>query len=315
LVPLYARRLLVLLLIGAAHALLVWVGDILVSYAVLGFVLLLFRNRSPRTLLVSAAISLLLAVLINAAPAGLQLYGEWSSGAAERVEQSADTGEAAFELLAQQASRVYAHGTFAEILTQRIRDLRSLYTLVIFGVFSILTMFLLGLYVGRRGIFQDVHAHVPFIRRAMLWGFGIGIAGNLTFAITAVSTGSPLADLAGSVGFEVGAPALSIAYMSGITLLAEREVWRRRLTPLAAVGRMALSNYLLQSLICTTVFYSYGLGLFGKVGPAEGVAFAVGIYAVQIPLSVWWLRRFQFGPMEWLWRSLTYLRPLPFDRI
>jgi uncharacterized protein len=126
-----------------------------------------------------------------------------------------------------------------------------------------------------------------------------------------VSTGSPLADLAGSVGFEVGAPALSIAYMSAITLLAEREVWRRRLTPLAAVGRTALSNYLLQSLICTTIFYSYGLGLFGKVGPAAGTALAVVIYAVQVPLSGWWLRRFEFGPMEWLWRSLTYMKRQP----
>src|SRR3972149_9764809 len=113
----------------------------------------------------------------------------------------------------------------------RVRDLRFLYTLEIFGVFSILTMFLLGLYAGRRGIFQDVHAHAPFIRRAMQWGFGIGIAGNLTFAITAVSAGSPLADLAGSIGFEVGAPALSIAYMSALTLLMQRDVWRRGLMP------------------------------------------------------------------------------------
>ncbi len=310
-VPLYARRLLVLLLIGAAHALLVWVGDILVSYAVLGFVLLLFRNRSPRTLLVSAAATLLLTVLINAAPAGLELYGQRSSGTAERVEQRADTGEAAFELLAQQATRAYAHGTFAEIQAQRVRDLRFLYLIEIFAVFSILTMFLLGLYAGRRGIFQDVHVHAPFIRRAMQWGFGIGIAGNLTFAITEVSTGSPLADLAGSIGFEVGAPALSIAYMSAITLLAERDVWRRRLMPLVAVGRTALSNYLLQSLVCTTIFYGYGLGLFGQVGPAAGAALAVAVYAIQIPLSVWWLRRFQFGPMEWLWRSLTYMKRQP----
>jgi uncharacterized protein len=83
------------------------------------------------------------------------------------------------------------------------------------------------------------------------------------------------------------------------------------LTPLAAVGRTALSNYLLQSLICTTIFYSYGLGLFGRVGPAAGTALAVVIYAVQVPLSRWWLRRFQFGPMEWLWRSLTYMKRQP----
>jgi uncharacterized protein len=88
--------------------------------------------------------------------------------------------------------------------------------------------------------------------------------------------------------------------------LTQGEVWRRRLAPLATVGRMALSNYLLQSLICTTIFYSYGLGLFGKVRPSLGLLFTIIIFLIQIPLSVWWLRRFQFGPIEWLWRSLTY---------
>ena len=83
------------------------------------------------------------------------------------------------------------------------------------------------------------------------------------------------------------------------------------MAPLAAVGRMALSNYLLQSLICTTIFYSYGLALFGKVGPSLGLLLTITIFLIQIPLSVWWLRRFQFGPIEWLWRSLTYWQRQP----
>jgi uncharacterized protein len=109
----------------------------------------------------------------------------------------------------------------------------------------------------------------------------------------------------------VAAPALALFYASTILLLTQREAWRRRLAPLAAVGRMALSNYLLQSLVCTTIFYSYGLALFDKVGPALGLLLTVAIFLVQVPLSVWWLRRFQFGPVEWLWRSLTYWRVQP----
>jgi len=93
--------------------------------------------------------------------------------------------------------------------------------------------------------------------------------------------------------------------------LAQREAWKKRLAPLGAVGRLALSNYLLQSLVCTTIFYSYGLGLFGKVGPALGLALTVLIFALQIPLSVWWMKRFRFGPAEWLWRTLTYGRLQP----
>jgi len=102
-----------------------------------------------------------------------------------------------------------------------------------------------------------------------------------------------------------------LLYASTIILVTQREIWRRRLAPLAAVGRTALSNYLLQSLICTTIFYSYGLALFGKVSPSLGLLLTITIFLIQIPLSVWWLRRFQFGPVEWLWRSLTYWQRQP----
>ncbi len=102
---------------------------------------------------------------------------------------------------------------------------------------------------------------------------------------------------------------LSFFYAGALILLAQRHAWKSRLAPLAAVGRMALSNYLLQSLVCTTLFYSYGFGLFGKVRPAAGLALSVAIYSVQLPLSQWWLRHFRFGPLEWVWRSLTYGKP------
>ena len=104
---------------------------------------------------------------------------------------------------------------------------------------------------------------------------------------------------------------MTFFYASTIILLTQRETWQRRLAPLGAVGRMALSNYLLQSLICTAIFYSYGLALFGKVRPSLGLLLTTIIFLIQIPLSVWWLRRFQFGPVEWLWRSLTYWQCQP----
>ena len=88
--------------------------------------------------------------------------------------------------------------------------------------------------------------------------------------------------------------------------------WQPRLQVLAPMGRMALTNYLLQSIICTTLFYGYGLGLFGTMGAAAGFGLALVIYALQIPFSHWWMARFQFGPAEWLWRTLTYGRVQPF---
>ncbi len=112
--------------------------------------------------------------------------------------------------------------------------------------------------------------------------------------------------------FAIGVPALSFFYVSTLVLLFQKEAWKKRLAPLAAVGRMALSNYLLISVVGTTIFYSYGLGLYGKVSPALGIALTVPIFTLQIMLSVWWLKHFRFGPAEWLWRTLTYgkLQPM-----
>jgi uncharacterized protein len=110
------------------------------------------------------------------------------------------------------------------------------------------------------------------------------------------------------------APFLSAAYVTSILLLYRSASWRRRFAPLVAVGRLSLSNYLLQSLVAALIFTGYGLRLYGQVGAAWGIALSIVIFAVQIPLSAWWLRRFQFGPAEWLLRSWTYGRWQPLRR-
>jgi uncharacterized protein len=137
----------------------------------------------------------------------------------------------------------------------------------------------------------------------------VGVFGNMLYVFAGLVSNrgeaSPLGLLALS-GQTFGAPALSIFYMTSLVLLAQTAIWEYRLQPLASVGRMAISNYLLQTLICTTLFYGYGFGLYGQVGAAAGVLLTIAIYALQIPLSVWWLHHFRFGPVEWLWRSLSY---------
>ena len=90
---------------------------------------------------------------------------------------------------------------------------------------------------------------------------------------------------------------------------------KRWMSPFAAVGRMALTNYLLHSLVFTTVANSYGLGLYGNIRPVHGLALCFAFYALQLPFSVWWLRTHNYGPAEWLWRSLTYGAPQPWSRL
>jgi uncharacterized protein len=120
--------------------------------------------------------------------------------------------------------------------------------------------------------------------------------------------GDPLSFYAMSfagVGF-IGDTGLCLFLMTSIVLLCRNKKWMLKLKPLAYTGRMALSNYLFQSIVCTTIFYSYGLGLYGKIGTALGLALAVVFFTGQVFISKYWFKHFQFGPVEWVWKSLTY---------
>lgn len=219
-------------------------------------------------------------------------------------------------------SRTYGAGTFGQIVSLRARlfwrQLSSFATNYLSWLSDTFALFLLGLYAGRKRIFNDIAAHRPFIRKVMWWGLGLGLAGA-TFATIMRAPGTPF--LGESVplmlrtvadGSEVfGSPLLGLGYIAALTLLLQHDTWKRRLAPLGAVGRMALTNYLLQSIAFVLLFFGYGLGWYAKVGAFGGVMLALPLFAFQIVASQWWLRRFRFGPAEWLWRTLTYGRRQP----
>ncbi|MFN3335730.1 MAG: DUF418 domain-containing protein, partial [Caldilinea sp.] len=160
-------------------------------------------------------------------------------------------------------------------------------------------------------------AQRPFFRKLLIWGLIVGLIGNAIYATLIM--GVPRYNLStelviAMIAQGIGAPLLMLAYVSAICLLALRPAWGRRLQVLAPVGQMALTNYLLQSIIATTIFYGYGLALFGKVGAAWGIVLTVVIYLLLIPFSHWWMKRFLYGPAEWLWRSMTYWKWQPMHR-
>jgi len=140
------------------------------------------------------------------------------------------------------------------------------------------------------------------IRRHRAVALGALLAGNASGMADLLS---PLAGLWQILTLIAG-PVLSYGYLALFVTLTRTDAWRHRLQPLAAAGRMALSNYITQSIICTLIFYSYGLGLFGQVGAFVGLVISVTIWLVQLGVSVVWLKRFRYGPLEWAWRSLTY---------
>jgi uncharacterized protein len=160
----------------------------------------------------------------------------------------------------------------------------------------VLVMFLLGLVVGREGLLDESSRYAPFLRRWWKIMLPIGLVGN---ALLLIGWSQNTAWLV-SIGIHVGAPALSFVYLCAVMLNVQRLTW------LAPIGRTALSSYLTHSLVATTLFYGYGLGMYDQLSPALATVLVFLIFGTQVILSAWWLRRFRFGPMEWLWRSLTY---------
>jgi uncharacterized protein len=304
-VPRFLRRLFGLLMIGVAHALLLFSGDILVTYALLGVILLLLRNARDRVLLGVAAVltALLPLVFIVAGTA----FAALPDGGVEPGFQAG--------ALAEAESSVEAYrGSPTEVIGERVREYPGAlgFALLAQGP-SALAMFLLGLWAGRRRLFERVEDSLSLLRRVLAIGLIVGVPGALIWATFGGLDGfafGPSFLLAGATDFAT-APFLSAAYVATITLLYRTPAWERRLGFLAPVGRMALSNYLLQSLVGALIFTGYGLGLYGRVGAAGGLVLSVAIFAAQIPLSAWWLRRFDFGPAEWLLRSFTYARLQP----
>jgi uncharacterized protein len=168
-------------------------------------------------------------------------------------------------------------------------------------IFKILSCFLLGFYIGRNEIHKHLQRYRPIIKRLAIVGIVAGIPLNLVYASTFASE-----SWVNTVSATVGILPLSAGYASLICLLWMSPRGERLLQPFASVGRMALTNYIAQSVVCTLIFYGTGLGLGGKMGPTQYLPIGFVIYFVQVVSSRVWLDRFQFGPLEWLWRMLTY---------
>ena len=211
----------------------------------------------------------------------------------------------------READQFYATSSYAQLVNERRADLKEYYGKgwsYCPGLWFV--YFLLGLWAGRRGIFQDPHAHASFLRGFVRWGLPAGLITNLAYTICYnlfyAGRTTWLALSATRVLGLTGRPILGLSYAAGLLLLLQSERWRPRLDPLRWAGRMALTNYLMQSLVFTVAAYSYGLGLYPMLTGSVRLLYAAVFFTAQAYLSRWWLARFRFGPAEWVWRSLTY---------
>ena len=305
---LFKRRLFWLLVIGLLHAYLLWAGDILSIYALMGFVLILFRRKTDESLLKWAFALLAIPILTY-----ILLYILFVAFVPPEAIARFDAGKLDFW---NQAVQKVRQSNYLQIITDfNLNYIVGRYAGLIFEMRlpKILAMFLLGFYAYRRGFFQNLSNHQPFIRRVLVYGLVLGLIGNIAFAWLAgheaVIPPTP-AGIIGVISYAFGVPALAFFFIALVTTLWQKAAWRRWLAFLAPVGQMALTNYLLQTVICVFIFYGYGFGQYGKFGATAATLTALAIFLFQILLSALWLKYFNYGPMEWIWRQLTYRQRL-----
>ena len=212
----------------------------------------------------------------------------------------------------------FGHGNFLDTARRSTEAMIIFYEYplrlgMLAGYVQFFTTVLLGLLLGRHRFFQNVAAKLPLIRRIQWWALGIGLVCGSAFVVWRSVAENPMEPsvwrILAATGYVFGRVSIMIFYVATIVRAVCNERWRRRLAPITLAGRMPLSNYLLQTLIGVLLFYHWGFGLWGKVGPALDLVLAVAIFfVIQVPLTRWWLDRFPRGPMEHLWRVLTYGR-------
>ncbi|WP_110114334.1 DUF418 domain-containing protein [Bacillus sp. CGMCC 1.16541] len=289
--PIFSRRLIALLFIGCIHAFFIWYGDILIIYAICGFLLLIFQEARSQVLLAWACVLFAVPTVIMSAILFV---------ATLHNQESAIVG--LNQELIERSYEIYSNGTINEVISQRAMDwyyVNNASTLP-FLILSIFPMFLLGAYIAKDKWFYRSDERIIILKWITLISFFVFI---LFKGLPYLFGRNLFTDY---VQDHIGGPAGAIFYMSSFLLLSKNVIMKNLFRPLAAVGKLSLSNYLLQSLLCTFIFYSYGLGLYGEITVAQGVGIAFGLFILQVVISNMWISLFERGPIERVLRSFTY---------
>lgn len=295
----YLRRLTILLIVGVAHACLLWMGDILNAYAAMGFLLLLSRRWSNGWLLtVGLALTCLLPIAVMAyyqivSPDGPPAFvALLEAGAKARAPLVMGRDYPAFVA-------AMAHGGLVEFYAQPI-------ALSYFG--WILGRFMIGSWIFRKGWLQAPERHLQGFAVVAATFIPVGLLLQLLRPIMKTLEIEPMPWVQPILrGFtSTSQVILALGYGALIIILCQWPAVKRRLSGLGAVGQMALTNYLAQSLFYVFILYGFGLGLLPWMGPTLTLVFSVAVFTAQIVFSRWWLSRYRFGPAEWLWRWATY---------
>ena len=306
---LYVRRLLVLAMFALVHCLVLWTGDVLHIYVALGFGLLLIRRIPNR-----AVVAMIIVLICYPAITGTIRLLVTSPERVALLVKDAQAWEASNNL-------AYGHGTFFDAAREHTREMTHVYTnpWELWGILGfwvqMATTMLLGFLIGRNGWVYRIPELMPIVRRLQWGALALGVVCSLTFGIVAQYTRTPgpsVLKILVAMSYVLSRLGMMSFYVLTIVRLAQIPAWQRRFHPIAMTGRMPLTNYLTQTVIGTALFYGWGFGLWGKVGPALQLVMAFAIFfVIQVPLSTMWLRHFEYGPLEYVWRLGTYGRRAP----
>jgi uncharacterized protein len=318
------RRLFALWALGLLHATLLWQGDVVSVYAPLGLLLCWTAALRAKTLqwlgVALLCVPLLCCACLAAIPDVFEGDGEVVSTALEPEAPWPEYVRACVEAVEGDhpdfETAVFRDGSFARTIVLRLALwlFYGVAALVYFG-WRLAGLFLIGMAWIKAGWFADPEGRPGAFRRLLVLGLAFGLPLQVAAVVvrgeadwTAETHVHELLQYLGSLG-------MAAAYAAAVCLLVARFGAHGRLAPFAAVGRTAFSNYVLQSVLCGVLFYSYaGFGLYGRFALSELLGVVVAIWIVETALSVWWVQRFRWGPIEWIWRCVTYWRVLPLGR-
>jgi uncharacterized protein len=316
--PLIIRRLLFMFLIGVIHVAVIWNGDIIALYALVGFVLLLFIRLDPKKQVVLGIISILIPILSY----WLKMQNAFFNKPADFFH--AVCAKLDSELLGISTPEDFANlirrGSLTELIIYNFDGAFYRFGDLIFQsrIFKVLGMFLIGYALGGSGYFKTLLGRPRSLWIIAAIGITVGLPANYMLAKFMETPGNYLQlkieGLHQTIVYAVGVVPLSLAYVSLLALLFRSRRGNRIMTFLIPVGKMALTNYIFHSLFCIVIFFGIGFGYMGTLGPIAWTVFAMLVFVVQIIYSTIWLKYFQFGPLEWLWRSLTYRKSQPMVR-
>lgn len=310
--PFVLRRLGVLLIFGVLHVVLIWNGDILVPYAVIGMLTLFFVRRKAKTIGIWVLVVWSVVLLLMLAGPVKRMLGPAPKPLTPEVVRAWDAEE---QKNIDELATGYGATSWIDVARFRVQDYKRVLRMSSGGFLAIFLNMLLGVFLWKQGTLREPSVHLARIKRFCVWALPLGLTMHVVYASRhwlftwsrTVPWGvgrwvRPLTELSMILGMLV----LGLAFIAGLLLLYHRTSPRRILQIFEPLGQMALTTYLTQSLVLSFLFYGWGLGLYNRAGALAGVLIGIVLFGLQIVFARWWLTRYRFGPVEWLWRSLTY---------